>query len=478
MERRNTKALVTYILIINSFISSIHGHGRLIDPPGRASMWRYGFNTPVDYNDNQLFCGGYNVHQFQNGGKCGVCGDEYGKPQLYSPPGKFATGTITRSYTINSNASMTFEITASHRGYLEFRICPNNDVTKAVTQECLDQYILSDVQTGGTKFYFNYQTGGKFTVTVSLPKGLTCSHCVIQWRYRTGNSWGCINDDASNPENCGIGKGRQEEFYACADVAINNNGNIASTSTTSSVATTSTTTFKVSTTSSQLLSSTTMQSSTTSSSSSVLSTVTTSSSTSSSTTEKSVQVKCTAIGAFKGNSVMDWWCKINCQVGYCPTTYCSEGCSSTSVSFPTTVTSVSNPTTFTSASIPTTVTSARTTSTSTTNKTTLATPVLTIQSTTESPPTETVTCVGTGAWKGDTAMTAWCDANCKLGHCPPSHCQCLKDGSLTEITYGLGDKCVTVMPNISTSYKLYMDLWCKHNCPSFGCWNIPHICVC
>lgn len=61
MERRNTKALVTYILIINSFISSIHGHGRLIDPPGRASMWRYGFNTPVDYNDNQLFCGGYNV---------------------------------------------------------------------------------------------------------------------------------------------------------------------------------------------------------------------------------------------------------------------------------------------------------------------------------------------------------------------------------------------------------------------------------
>lgn len=37
------------------------GHGRLADPPSRASAWRFGFNTPKDYNDNEGFCGGFNV---------------------------------------------------------------------------------------------------------------------------------------------------------------------------------------------------------------------------------------------------------------------------------------------------------------------------------------------------------------------------------------------------------------------------------
>jgi hypothetical protein len=79
---------------------------------------------------------------------------EYGRPPLHEPPGLFATGTISKTYIVGSNVTMHFEITASHRGYLEFRICPNNDVTKAATQDCLDQYLLSDIKTGGTKFYF------------------------------------------------------------------------------------------------------------------------------------------------------------------------------------------------------------------------------------------------------------------------------------------------------------------------------------
>ena len=39
----------------------MHGHGRLIDPPSRSSMWRYGFNNPPNYDDNQLYCGGRQV---------------------------------------------------------------------------------------------------------------------------------------------------------------------------------------------------------------------------------------------------------------------------------------------------------------------------------------------------------------------------------------------------------------------------------
>ena len=44
----------------------IRGHGRLRVPPSRGSMWREGFNTPINYNDNELFCGGAWVNVLQS----------------------------------------------------------------------------------------------------------------------------------------------------------------------------------------------------------------------------------------------------------------------------------------------------------------------------------------------------------------------------------------------------------------------------
>lgn len=43
-----------------TFITTpVEAHGRLMDPPARNAMWRFGFPNPVNYNDNELFCGGY-----------------------------------------------------------------------------------------------------------------------------------------------------------------------------------------------------------------------------------------------------------------------------------------------------------------------------------------------------------------------------------------------------------------------------------
>lgn len=39
----------------------IFGHGILLDPPNRSSLWRYKFDVEPNYDDNQLFCGGYDV---------------------------------------------------------------------------------------------------------------------------------------------------------------------------------------------------------------------------------------------------------------------------------------------------------------------------------------------------------------------------------------------------------------------------------
>ena len=53
-------------------------------------------------------------------------------------------------------------------------------------------------------------------VQVVLPAGLTCSQCVVQWTYFTGNTWGQCSNGTE-----GMGCGDQEMFRNCADVQIN-----------------------------------------------------------------------------------------------------------------------------------------------------------------------------------------------------------------------------------------------------------------
>lgn len=42
-------------LFIILLIHHVRGHGRLMEPPARNAMWRFGFPNPVNYNDNGKF---------------------------------------------------------------------------------------------------------------------------------------------------------------------------------------------------------------------------------------------------------------------------------------------------------------------------------------------------------------------------------------------------------------------------------------
>lgn len=54
-----------------------------------------------------------------------------------------------------------------------------------------------------------------FETRYLLPPSLTCTQCILQWRYIAGNNWGtCENGTGA------VGCGPQEEFRACADVEI------------------------------------------------------------------------------------------------------------------------------------------------------------------------------------------------------------------------------------------------------------------
>ena len=61
MERAIQYLTIVVITVIAISINDVHAHGRLVEPPSRSSMWRYGFSTPANYNDNQLYCGGKGV---------------------------------------------------------------------------------------------------------------------------------------------------------------------------------------------------------------------------------------------------------------------------------------------------------------------------------------------------------------------------------------------------------------------------------
>ena len=57
-----------------------------------------------------------------------------------------------------------------------------------VTQECFDQHVLPIAGTNSDKYYIpkNTPKTAMLEYEVTLPKGVTCSQCVIQWTWKSG----------------------------------------------------------------------------------------------------------------------------------------------------------------------------------------------------------------------------------------------------------------------------------------------------
>lgn len=213
--------LSTCVYLLLTLSRPASGHGRLLDPPSRSTMWRIeGFkflNTPPNYEDNQLFCGGAQVQWEMNGGKCGPCGDRWDGTRDNEAGGKYATGRIVKKSAPGSVLDVTVELTTNHKGWFEFRLCENNNPKKRVTHECLNKHLLQLYGTGKTRYPVHEASGnGKFRIKLQLPKEVMCTQCILQWKYNAGNSWGT---DPETGEGC-VGCGPQEQFYGCADISI------------------------------------------------------------------------------------------------------------------------------------------------------------------------------------------------------------------------------------------------------------------
>ena len=206
-------------------IHEVLSHGRFIEPPARTSAWRFGFKTPKNFNDHETNCGGFSRQWSKNGGRCGQCGDPWDHPQPRpgETGGKFGREVIVRSYSPGQTVKVTVDVTANHRGYFQFRLCPHTSPGAPAPESCFNnRNNLLEFTEGGTKYYIKPGTGSQ-SARVKLPGGLSCEHCVLQWTYVAGNNWGVCKDGSGK-----VGCGPQEEFRACADIQIsegNNNNN-------------------------------------------------------------------------------------------------------------------------------------------------------------------------------------------------------------------------------------------------------------
>ena len=203
------------------------GHGRIHEPPGRSSLHRFTAdnsidqsvvnNYPKNYDDTGLFCGGFST-QVQNGYKCGVCGDNYksSRPRDNELGGKYGkTGIIPRSYDEGATMDVKIELTAHHKGWFSFKICDLEGAETEDEQCFAAEDSIVQFENGETRWDVTEKSNNGFYINrIQLPDDLSCDHCVLQWRYHTGNSWGCDEDE------CGIGLGQQEEFYGCSDIKI------------------------------------------------------------------------------------------------------------------------------------------------------------------------------------------------------------------------------------------------------------------
>ncbi|CAH0551843.1 unnamed protein product [Brassicogethes aeneus] len=205
---------LSLVFLLFGFIYGINGHGMMLEPPNRSSLWRFDETSVKNYDDNANFCGGFSYQWELNDGKCGVCGDPVNEPhpQRNENTGIFGQGKVVRTYESGSVINISILITANHLGDFSYSLCKLEDPNAPESgEECFQPLKFAN----GSDIFQIYPLDFHVENQVVLPENITCDRCVLRWHYHTGNSWG-VCEDGSGADGCGP----QEVFRSCSDIAI------------------------------------------------------------------------------------------------------------------------------------------------------------------------------------------------------------------------------------------------------------------
>lgn len=210
------KLIITAItlVILYNFSPEVSGHGALHEPPSRNSAFRFGFNTPTDYNDMSHNCGTFEHTYVKGKAFCPACGD----PAAECPGGSYCKNVIVRNYKAGETIKATIKFSGNHGGVISFRLCPSDN--GAATWDCFVMHELAITEAGGKT---NWQEpwsdaehhDGNVDLHVKLPAGFTCKRCVFQWHWSGANYMGTCSNGTT-----GMGCGPQQTYIACADISI------------------------------------------------------------------------------------------------------------------------------------------------------------------------------------------------------------------------------------------------------------------
>lgn len=67
-EKRKVYAFATFtgLILVWGCVQSVSGHARLVEPPSRNTLWRFGYHAAPNFEDSELFCGGIKVWKGRN----------------------------------------------------------------------------------------------------------------------------------------------------------------------------------------------------------------------------------------------------------------------------------------------------------------------------------------------------------------------------------------------------------------------------
>lgn len=201
-------------------LAKVEGHGYMIEPAQRGSMWRKDGaypSMPADYNDMSLNAGGPSiVRQDMTNLKYGVCGDVFSDPvpRAHESGGKYGLfnsigkDAIARCYQPGQDIQIDITMTAHHKGTFEYQLCVL-EAGQDESEACFANGPKLNMAGTNNPVYQLPDEGNKvYSQLFTLPNDVSCegnTRCVLRWYWLTGNS---------------PGSDMKEEFWNCADIQI------------------------------------------------------------------------------------------------------------------------------------------------------------------------------------------------------------------------------------------------------------------
>ena len=213
-KTKKIKMKLVFIYLALAVVAGVvNGHGRMMFPISRSSIWRQVPNNPLypRYEEDAVWCElTLNRKAIENdrNATCGIAGTIYngkirGSSTLYFEKklrdvysyefgSERYVGTIVEAFKKGEVIYPQIEIVVNHGGWVEFRVCPA-PVNGDPTMECfeLEQNKLKFIADGKTRAQLRSvspDAKNYYTYSVKLPDNLTCEHCVLQWHW-FGSGW-------------------------------------------------------------------------------------------------------------------------------------------------------------------------------------------------------------------------------------------------------------------------------------------------